>query len=50
MPPSIHVGFLKYLNKQRWSWGVAGSSSGEGMVVQVGPDGSSLPDITHLPF
>ena len=50
MPLSFHVGFLKYPDKQRWSWMVAGSSSREGMTVQVGSDGSFPPDVTHSSF
>ena len=50
MPPSFHVGFLEYLNKQRWSQAMAGHSSREGMAVQVGPDGNFPPDVTCSPF
>ena len=50
MPLSFHIGFLEYLDKQRWSRAVAGSSSGEGTAVQVGPDGSSPPNVTHSSF
>ena len=49
MPLSFNIGFPECPNKQRWSWVVARSSSREDMMVQVGPDGSSLPGATCSP-
>ena len=49
-PPSSLIAFLRYLDRQRWNWVVAGSSSWEDMAVQVGPDGNSPSCIAHSPF
>ena len=50
MVPSFLIAFLGYPNRQRWSGVVARNSSGEDMVVQVGPDGSSPSCVASLPL
>ena len=50
MPPSFLIASLAYPGRQRWSWVVARSFSGEDMAAQVGPDGNSSSCVSHLPF
>ena len=49
MPLSSPTGSPKYPAKQRWSLVAERNSSGEDMVVQVGPDGHPSPGIVHSP-